>query len=55
MLEKLLPKDTLLHYSAHVWDKGIADFKRAARAGEEGVMAKLARAATTPASAPATG
>jgi bifunctional non-homologous end joining protein LigD len=42
MLKKVLPKDPLLQYSAHVWDKGIAAFKRAARAGEEGVMAKLA-------------
>ena len=42
MLEKILPKDPLLHYSTHVWDKGIAAFKRASRAGEEGVMAKLA-------------
>ena len=42
MLEKILPKDPLLQYSTHVWDKGIAAFKRAARAGEEGVMAKLA-------------
>jgi len=41
MLEKILPKHPLLHYSAHVWDKGIAAFKRAARADEEGVMAKL--------------
>ena len=32
---------TRLHYSTHVWDKGIAAFRRAARAGEEGVMAKL--------------
>ena len=42
MLEKILPKDPLIHYSTHVWDKGIAAFKRASRAGEEGVMAKLA-------------
>ena len=42
VLEKLLPKDPLLHYSAHVWGDGIATFKRASRAGEEGVMAKLA-------------
>jgi bifunctional non-homologous end joining protein LigD len=42
VLEKLLPKDPLLHYSAHVWGDGIAAFKRASRAGEEGVMAKLA-------------
>ena len=41
MLEKILPKTPLLHYSAHIRDKGIAAFKRAARAGEEGVMAKL--------------
>lgn len=42
MLERILPKDRLLHYSTHVWDRGIAAFKRAAQAGEEGVMAKLA-------------
>jgi len=42
LLENLLPKDPLLHYSTHVWDKGIATFRRASRAGEEGVMAKLA-------------
>ena len=42
MLEKLLPKDPSVHYSTHVWDKGIAAFRRASRAGEEGVMAKLA-------------
>ena len=41
LLEKILPRDPLLHYSAHVWDKGIAAFKRASRAGEEGVMAKF--------------
>jgi bifunctional non-homologous end joining protein LigD len=42
MLERILPKDKLLHYSTHVWDNGIAAFKRAAQAGEEGIMAKLA-------------
>jgi bifunctional non-homologous end joining protein LigD len=42
LLEKILPRDPVLQYSTHVWDKGIAAFKRAARAGEEGVMAKLA-------------
>jgi len=42
MLEKILPRDPLLQYSAHVWDKGVAAFRRAARADEEGVMAKLA-------------
>jgi bifunctional non-homologous end joining protein LigD len=42
MLEKLLPKDPLIHYSTHVRDKGIAAFRRASAAGEEGVMAKLA-------------
>ena len=41
-LEKVLPRDPLLQYSTHVWDKGAAAFKRAARAGEEGIMAKLA-------------
>jgi bifunctional non-homologous end joining protein LigD len=43
LLEKILPRDPLLHYSTHVWDKGIAAFKRAERAGQEGVMAKFAR------------
>jgi bifunctional non-homologous end joining protein LigD len=41
-LARILPKDKLVHYSTHVWDKGIAVFKRASRAGEEGIMAKLA-------------
>jgi bifunctional non-homologous end joining protein LigD len=41
LLAEILPKDPLLHLSAHVWDKGIAAFRRASRAGEEGVMAKL--------------
>lgn len=41
LLEAVLPQDPLLQYSTHVWDKGIAAFKRAERAGEEGVMAKL--------------
>jgi bifunctional non-homologous end joining protein LigD len=41
-LERILPKDAQLHYSAHVWDQGIAAFRRASRAGEEGIMAKLA-------------
>jgi bifunctional non-homologous end joining protein LigD len=42
LLQRILPKNPLLHYSSHVWDKGIAAFKRAARAGEEGIMAKFA-------------
>lgn len=42
LLERILPRNPLLHYSAHVWDKGIAAFRRASRAGEEGIMAKLA-------------
>ena len=42
ILEGILPQDPLLHYSTSVWDKGIAAFKRASRAGEEGIMAKLA-------------
>jgi bifunctional non-homologous end joining protein LigD len=42
-LERILPKDPLLQYSTHVWEQGIAAFKRASRAGEEGVMAKFAR------------
>jgi bifunctional non-homologous end joining protein LigD len=42
MLEAIIPDDPLIQYSTHVWDKGIKAFKRAERAGEEGVMAKLA-------------
>jgi bifunctional non-homologous end joining protein LigD len=42
LLASILPKDPLLHYSAHLVGNGITAFKRAARAGEEGVMAKLA-------------
>jgi bifunctional non-homologous end joining protein LigD len=42
MLEKVLPKSPLLRYSAHVTGAGIKAFNRAKRAGEEGVMAKLA-------------
>jgi len=42
VLERILPNDPLLHYSADVWDKGIAAFRRASRAGEEGIMAKFA-------------
>ena len=42
LLESVLPTDPLLHYSTHVVGNGIAAFRRAARAGEEGVMAKLA-------------
>jgi len=41
-LERILPRDALLQYSTHLWEKGIAAFKRASRAGEEGVMAKFA-------------
>jgi bifunctional non-homologous end joining protein LigD len=41
MLKNILPNDPLLKYSTHEWDKGIAAFRRAERAGEEGVMAKL--------------
>ena len=41
-LEKILPKNPLLHYSAHVAGEGIKAFNRAKRANEEGVMAKLA-------------
>jgi bifunctional non-homologous end joining protein LigD len=40
-LKELLPSDPFLHFSAEVWGDGVAAFKRAARAGEEGVMAKL--------------
>ncbi|HZP10421.1 non-homologous end-joining DNA ligase [Methyloceanibacter sp.] len=42
LLEKVLPKNPLLHYSAHVAGDGIKAFNKAKRAGEEGVMAKLA-------------
>jgi bifunctional non-homologous end joining protein LigD len=41
LLEQILPKSPLLLYSAHARD-GIKAFNRAKRAGEEGVMAKLA-------------
>lgn len=41
MLESALPDDKLLRYSTHVAGDGIKAFKRAAKAGEEGVMAKL--------------
>jgi bifunctional non-homologous end joining protein LigD len=40
-LEAALPADPLLHYSTHVVGDGIAAFRRAAKAGEESVMAKL--------------
>ena len=42
MLEKVLPKSPLLLYSAHVAGDGIKAFNQAKRAGEEGVIAKLA-------------
>lgn len=42
LLESILPDDPLIRFSTHVVGNGIAAFKRAARAGEEGVMAKLA-------------
>jgi bifunctional non-homologous end joining protein LigD len=41
-LKRILPKSPLLLYSDHVVGEGIKAFKRAARAGEEGVIAKLA-------------
>jgi bifunctional non-homologous end joining protein LigD len=41
-LKAILPKSKVLLYSAHVAGKGIAAFEKAKRAGEEGVMAKLA-------------
>jgi len=41
-LEKILPKSPFLLYSAHVVGEGVKAFNRAKRAGEEGVMAKLA-------------
>ncbi len=41
LLEAVLPEDSLLRYSTHVVGDGIKAFKRAAKAGEEGVMAKL--------------
>jgi bifunctional non-homologous end joining protein LigD len=41
-LARILPKNPLLLYSAHVASAGIKAFNRAKRLGEEGVMAKLA-------------
>jgi bifunctional non-homologous end joining protein LigD len=41
-LKAILPKSKLLLYSAHVVGRGIKEFEKAKRAGEEGVMAKLA-------------
>jgi bifunctional non-homologous end joining protein LigD len=41
-LKKILPRSKLLLYSKHVAGDGIAAFQAAARAGEEGVIAKLA-------------
>ena len=41
-LKAVLPKSPLLLYSAHVVGRGLKAFERAKRAGEEGVMAKLA-------------
>ncbi len=42
LLQQVLPKSRLLLYSADVAGDGIKAFNRAKRAGEEGVMAKLA-------------
>ena len=42
LLERILPESPLLLYSAHVVGDGLKAFKRAKRAHEEGVMAKLA-------------
>ena len=41
-LKTVLPKSPLLLYSSHVVGRGLKTFERAARAREEGVMAKLA-------------
>ncbi len=41
-LKAILPKSKLLLYSAHVVGNGVKQFEKAKRAGEEGVMAKLA-------------
>jgi bifunctional non-homologous end joining protein LigD len=41
-LKAILPKSNCLLYSAHVVGRGIKEFEKAKRAGEEGVMAKLA-------------
>ncbi len=41
-LKAILPKSKVLLYSAHVVGRGIKQFEKAKRAGEEGVMAKLA-------------
>jgi bifunctional non-homologous end joining protein LigD len=42
LLETILPNSPLLLYSVHIVGDGIKAFKAAARAGEEGVIAKLA-------------
>ena len=42
LLKRILPKSPLLLYSEHVAGDGEKAFERAKRAGEEGVMAKLA-------------
>jgi bifunctional non-homologous end joining protein LigD len=42
LLKRVLPKSPLLLYSEHVTGDGLKAFNRAKRAGEEGVMAKLA-------------
>jgi bifunctional non-homologous end joining protein LigD len=41
-LKAILPRSKRLLYSAHVVGRGIKEFEKAKRAGEEGVMAKLA-------------
>lgn len=42
LLKQMLPRTSLLHYSEHIKEKGIAFFNKAKRAGLEGVMAKRA-------------
>ncbi len=42
LLKQVLPRTKLLRYSGHIKEKGIALFKKAKRAGLEGVMAKRA-------------
>lgn len=43
LLEQILPKSPLLLYSVHVVGEGTKAFNKAKRAGEEGVIAKLAK------------
>src|SRR5271165_1372656 len=42
LLQQVLPRSSLLRYSEHIKEKGIALFNKARRAGLEGVVAKRA-------------